>query len=126
MDEMYEDMTIDELNVDEKIKVVLKKLGFKYVKQLENQNIGRIYELTSLGSKYINQLEEKLYLLGVELSDEHDENDTRNRMEKWREGMALKKSENKSCQSAEIGQNNRNSEAESNKVISNADKGERV
>ena len=125
MDEIYEDMTIDELNVDEKIKKALKKSGFKYVRQLENKNIRRIYELSILGSKYIDQLEEQLYQLGVELKNERDDDETKSRFEKWREEMALKKSESKNSQSIEIKPDDKNIKEKNNEVISNKDKGER-
>lgn len=120
MDEMYEDMTIDELSVDKKVKETLQELGFRYVRQLENRNIRRIYELVILGPKYIEQLEEQLYQLGVEFTDERDENDTKDRFEKWRAEMAIKKSEGENSQSAEINSNDKN-----NGVISNDGKGER-
>lgn len=126
MDEMFEDMTIDELNVDEKVKEALKKSGFKYVRQLENKSIGRIYEVTSLGRKYIEQLTEQLYLLGVELKDERDDTDTKNRFEKWREEMSLKESEKKSSQSVDIYPNDKNSEDKDKEVRNSEDnKGER-
>lgn len=125
MDEMYEDMTIDELRVDEKIKEALKKSGFKYVRQLENKSIGRIYEVTSLGRKAIEQLSEQLYLLGVELKDEHDE-EHRNKYERWREEMSLKKSEKKSSQSVDIYPNDKDSEDKDKEVRNSEDnKGER-
>lgn len=126
MEEIYEDMTIDELNVDGKIKEALKKSGFKYVRQLENKSIGRIYEVTSLGRKYIEQLTEQLYLLGVELKDERDDTDTKNRFEKWREEMALKKSKKESSQSVDIYQNDKDSEDKDKEVRNSEDnKGER-
>lgn len=125
MDEIYENMTIDELNVDEKIKKALKEAGVKYVIQLENKNIRRIYELSILGSKYIDQLEEQLYQLGVELKNERDDDETKSRFEKWREEMALKKSESKNSQSIEIKPDDKNIKEKNNEVISNKDKGER-
>ncbi len=126
MDEMYEDMTIDELNVDEKIKEALKKSGFKYVRQLENKNIRRIYELTSLGRKYIDQLEEQLYQLDVELKDERDDDDTKSRFEKWREENALKKSKDEKCQNAEINSNDKNNESkDKNSEVRSDDEEER-
>lgn len=125
MDEIYEDMTIDELNVDEKIKKALKEAGVKYVIQLENKNIRRIYELSILGSKYIDQLEEQLYQLGVELKNERDDDETKSRFEKWRKEMALKKSESKNSQSIEIKPDDKNIKEKNNEVISNKDKGER-
>lgn len=127
MDEIYEDMTIDELNVDGKIKEALKKSGFKYVRQLENKSIGRIYEVTSLGRKYIEQLTEQLYLLGVELKDEH-EDDIRNKYERWREEMSLEKLKKESSQSVDIYPNDKDSEdKDKDKEVRNSEdnKGER-
>lgn len=118
MDEMYEDMTIDELNVDEKVKEALKKYGFKYVRQLENKNIRRIYELAILGRKYIDKLEEQLYQLGVEFIDERDENDTMDRFEKWRKENAVDKPKNEYFRNANIDQNNKNSQDENSEVRS--------
>ncbi len=98
---MEEDILIDELNVSEKVKRVLKKLGFKYINEFEEINIRNIEELEKLGEKYIIQLEEELYSLGIDLVD-NDE--TLNKCKEWRRTQGVNYTVNNNKQ--EKGENN--------------------
>ncbi len=83
---MEEEILIDELNVSEKVKRVLKKLGFKYINEFEEINIRNLEELKELGEKYIIQLEEELYSLGIDLV--YDE-ETLNKCREWRKRQGV-------------------------------------
>lgn len=90
MEEEYDDRKIEELNISEKTKKVLRKIGIKYVRQLANRDIRRTYELVILGNKYVEELEEQLYMLGIDLKNERDEAMTMDKFKKWREENASK------------------------------------
>lgn len=83
---MEEEILIDELNISEKVKKVLKKLGFKYINEFEEINLRNLEELKELGERYIIQLEETLYSLGIDVV--YDE-ETLNRCKEWRKTQGV-------------------------------------
>jgi len=110
MGEENEDREIEELNISDKTKKVLRKIGIRYIRQLESIDIRRIHKLVILGDKYLEELEEQLYMLDVEPKDKRDYDNTMNKFEKWRQENATRNLAKKSYQDTERKESNENSE----------------
>lgn len=83
---MEEEFLVEDLEIDAKVKKVLKKIGIKNIGDFENINIRKIKKLNDLGEKYIQQLENALYDLGVDLMEDEE---IINQCKRWRQNQAL-------------------------------------